>query len=147
MTFFEQLYHLGLIDDPLNQADRFFASVLSARFHSNIKTKNEKCVFRCQGLFEGTTFSGHPTCTSCGGTLRNFLYNLFGFWLEKDRLSFANNLRDLQHNPFRCAGGVIRLFPDFFRFMEIFRLFVELWVCGDDTGRMAQVKRDIEIWQ
>lgn len=48
----------------------------------NIRMKFKKsyssrkfCIFKALGKLFGTTYSGHPTCTSCFGTLRNLFYN------------------------------------------------------------------------
>lgn len=39
------------------------------------------------------------------------------------------------------------MMPNFWEFMDVLRKFLGLWVCGDDTGRIAKVKADIDEWQ
>lgn len=52
-------------------------------------------VFILTGILKGTTYSGHPTCTSCCGTLRNLIYNYFALELEQHDLTFHAEIDDL----------------------------------------------------
>jgi len=36
-----------------------------------------------KGVLKGTTFSGHPTATSLGNTMRNWIYHLYALWINR----------------------------------------------------------------
>lgn len=57
------------------------------------------------GVLVGTTYSGHPTCTSCCGTLRNLTYNYYGLTLVQDNLSFAAKIHALPTFNYRHKNG------------------------------------------
>jgi hypothetical protein len=62
----------------------------TAKFSMQTKgNKFCKCIFKGKGLLNGTTYSGHNTCTTCGGTYRNFDYHIFGIFDNLHLFSFA----------------------------------------------------------
>lgn len=63
-------------------------------FASEITVKGYKgAIYKATGKLVGTTYSGHPTCTTLCGTLRNLMYHLFTIF--RGNYSFQGELQRL----------------------------------------------------
>lgn len=81
------------------QEDRYYCSNTVCKFASSIKVKGYKgSVYRAKGKLIGTTYSGHPTCTTLCGTLRNLFYHLFGIFRRNEFFSdkFEQDINSLE---------------------------------------------------
>lgn len=66
------------------QYDRYYTSNVHSNFSYTINAKDVKgSILRGKGKLRGTTYSGHPTCTTLCGTLRNLLYHMFAVWRDR----------------------------------------------------------------
>lgn len=107
--------------------------------------KNLK-VFTMKATVFGTTFSGHPTCTTCGGTLRNLLYNFFALERRINNFSFFLKYQSLPDKSYKTVDGAYYIAKDPRFVIDLIRHFVFLFVAGDDTARLARYKEDQEAW-
>lgn len=44
------------------------------------------CIVKGKGVLNGTTYSGHPLCTTLGNTTRSWTYHLFGIFRNRGAL-------------------------------------------------------------
>lgn len=142
------MYDRGIIEAPklvhtVPQDDRYLASNTRSDFASEIQVKGVKgAVFRAKGTLIGTTYSGHPTCTTLSGTLRNLLYHLFAIH-RTDGFSFDHELGGLPLEEFEGDDGPL-MKPRFFDWLEVIRKWVKLRLAGDDTAAFFRILQDSE---
>lgn len=92
---FDHLHNLEVLQedllDPNFQDDSYYEANVNCRFSSCINhPKTKQPIFKCKGTILGTTYSGHPTCTTNCGTGRNLAYHLFAINRNLNRFSFFN---------------------------------------------------------
>lgn len=92
------------------------------------------CVFKGKGLLIGTTYSGHPTCTTLMGTSRNMNIHLFGIWRRRNTFSFGVRLANLPTKNFIDDDGAIYAMPRLKDVLEVIRVWILMMFAGDDTG-------------
>lgn len=100
------------------------------------------CVFKGKGLLIGTTYSGHPTCTTLMGTSRNMNIHLFGIWRRRNTFSFGVRLASLPTKNFIDDDGAIYAMPRLKDVLEIVRIWILMMFAGDDTGIAFKVEAD-----
>lgn len=147
-TLFDGMYDSGIIHKRNvvtleNQYDRYYTSNVKTDFSFGIALKGLKgSIFRGKGKMIGTTYSGHPTCTTLCGTLRNLLYHMSSIYHNLDAFSFADEIRDLPTRRFRHHDGTFEEVPNFFELMRVFRKWIKLLLAGDDTAALCRVLQD-----
>lgn len=126
-TFFELMYLRGVLKEPdvcdylENQDDRYLSSNTESIFASEITAKGHKGpVYKAKGKLIGTTYSGHPTCTTLCGTLRNLLYHLFVIH-QYGGFSFDAAVAGLPLHNYQDDTGAIQQRPLFYTWMDLLR--------------------------
>lgn len=94
-TLFEMMYEKKIIipykseKTTKKQYDRYYTSNVYSDFSFGINARGIKgSLLRGKGRLRGTTYSGHPTCTTLCGTLRNLMYHLFSIYRSRHMFSF-----------------------------------------------------------
>jgi hypothetical protein len=100
-------------------------------------------LYKATGTLKGTTYSGHPTCTTNMGTMRNFLFHFSAIW-NHPQFSFSDQVADLPTKPYYYSDGSSADMPGFFPFVELVRKNLRLMFAGDDTGAMAVLEHDTQ---
>lgn len=138
-TLFAFMKRLGMLNIDMNnmgkekhQDDYYFTGNTKAKIHSQIR-KGKVTYFRAKGKRVGGTYSGHPTCTTLGNTLRNMLYHYFAIFDNVINAPFYAHFATLPLRP-HWENGTRHMVPDFWQMRELIRLYIILYLAGDDTG-------------